>query len=211
MAGVAALAGGVYWLVSGSKEEKPQTKKQPKLQQRQSPASAASPSPTPSSTPSGGIMSGLINLLGALATPKSDTYYSSGKVARNAAPENPCISNLNLLLADIHVRHIQLKDDDFQLHYNVFDNVFQHLHKKMMEVDPYYRKYHSTPDEFDMDIVIRLPLNISESSNRDESDIIIEPNTAGFVQLKMGFVTIYRENPCLWDITSEHYKNKAMR
>lgn len=25
------------------------------------------------------------------------------------------------------------------------------------------------------------------------------------------FVTIYRENPCLWDITSEHYKNKAMR
>lgn len=25
------------------------------------------------------------------------------------------------------------------------------------------------------------------------------------------FVSIYRDNPCLWDITSENYKNKAMR
>lgn len=43
------------------------------------------------------------------------------------------------------------------------------------------------PDEFDMDIIIGLPLNLEEhSTNPRDSDILIEPKAAGFVQLRMG-------------------------
>lgn len=43
------------------------------------------------------------------------------------------------------------------------------------------------PDEFDMDIVIDLPLNFkAHPTNPAESDIVIEAMTAGFVQLRMG-------------------------
>ena len=57
-------------------------------------------------------------------------------------PDNPVITNLNSLLSDIFVRYIKLSE--FGLHYKVFDTIFQDLHKKMKEVDPYYRKYSST-------------------------------------------------------------------
>ncbi|XP_026729729.1 uncharacterized protein LOC113495268 [Trichoplusia ni] len=120
------------------------------------------------------------------------------------APENPDITNLNSLLSDIHVRYSKQKE--FDLHYKVFDAIFLKLHTKMKEVDPYYRKYASTvflgpaswqplrhnihikkPDKFDMDIVIGLPWNIeTDALNPTESGIIIEPTSAGFVQLKMG-------------------------
>lgn len=60
------------------------------------------------------------------------------------APRNPVVTNLNSLLSDIYVRYIQLKPDDFRLHYRVFDSIFQDLHKKMKEVDLYYGRYSST-------------------------------------------------------------------
>lgn len=51
------------------------------------------------------------------------------------------------------------------------------------------------PDEFDVDIVIGLPLNMKEDRNPANSDIILEPKESGFVQLRMG----------------EQYKNLMMR
>lgn len=43
------------------------------------------------------------------------------------------------------------------------------------------------PDEFDMTIVIGLPVSLKTNSvNPAQSDIVIEPKAAGFVQLKMG-------------------------
>lgn len=43
------------------------------------------------------------------------------------------------------------------------------------------------PDEFDMDIVIGLPLNIkTDALNPQGSDIIIDPKAPGFVELRMG-------------------------
>ncbi|CAB3228041.1 unnamed protein product [Arctia plantaginis] len=72
----------------------------------------------------------------------------------------------------------------------------------MKYVDPYYRNHSSTvqfagshfdklrikkPDEFDMDIVISLPLNHKvDPFNPANSDINLEPKGPGFVQLKMG-------------------------
>ncbi|KAJ0180123.1 hypothetical protein K1T71_004714 [Dendrolimus kikuchii] len=72
----------------------------------------------------------------------------------------------------------------------------------MKEVDLYYGRYSSTvqfagshfdnlrikkPDEFDMDIIIDLPLNLREDfRNPRGSDIVLEPKAAGFLQLRMG-------------------------
>lgn len=43
------------------------------------------------------------------------------------------------------------------------------------------------PDEFDVDIVIGLPVNFSvDQFNPEESDIVIEQNSPGFVQLRAG-------------------------
>lgn len=78
----------------------------------------------------------------------SDIYFSGNpNVAitmeeSHHIPENPVITNLNSLLSDIHVRFIKLTD--FDTHYRVFDTIFQAVHKKMKEVDPYYQKYSST-------------------------------------------------------------------
>ncbi|XP_026729731.1 uncharacterized protein LOC113495269 isoform X2 [Trichoplusia ni] len=147
------------------------------------------------------ISSYLSDLMNRISTSSGSPSVASSSVRiREVPPDNPVITNLNSLLSDIHVRYIKLKE--FDLHYKVFDTIFQDLHKKMKEVDPYYRKYSSTvqfagshydnlrikkPDEFDMDIVIGLPLNIkTDAMNPTGSDILIEPTSAGFVQLKMG-------------------------
>ncbi|KOB76627.1 ADP-ribosylation factor-like protein [Operophtera brumata] len=50
---------------------------------------------------------------------------------------------------------------------------------------------------------------IKKSSTSGASGNVYQPKLSEDETVK--FVTIYRENPCLWDITSEHYKNKAMR
>lgn len=73
IAGVAALAGGIYYLASGSKappqtsnqEKQPQTKKQQPSNKKQQRPATGNIAPTPST---GGGFMGLINSLAALAT-----------------------------------------------------------------------------------------------------------------------------------------------
>ncbi|XP_062530817.1 ADP-ribosylation factor-like protein isoform X1 [Bombyx mori] len=138
-------------------------------------------------------------------------------------PYNPKITNLESLLADISVRYIQLKESDFELHYKVLDTIFQNLHKKMKEIDPYYNRYSSTvhhagshydnvrinkPDEFDMVIEIGVPLCFHEkTNNRNESDIKFEPRHAGYVQLKMGpqFQNLPMRDGVDWQINKTAY------
>ncbi|KAM3961878.1 cyclic GMP-AMP synthase-like receptor [Aphomia sociella] len=129
--------------------------------------------------------------------------YEAGGVLDTSVPDKPVITNLDSLLADIYVRYIAMRAVDFRLYYRVFNSIFDTIHKNMKEVDPYYRRYSSTaqaagshydrlrikkPDEFDMDIVIRLPLNNKEDRfDPSNSDIKFEPLTHGpFVKLKMG-------------------------
>ncbi|GBP47541.1 Cyclic GMP-AMP synthase [Eumeta japonica] len=99
--------------------------------------------------------------------------------------------NLDEVLADVYKRSVALKDNDFQRYYTVFGLVFRQLQEKMKAVDPYYARYSSRkeftgshsdrlrigrPDEFDVDIVIRLPT----------SDLFIEKYSPGFVRLRTG-------------------------
>ncbi|XP_045764905.1 uncharacterized protein LOC123867084 isoform X2 [Maniola jurtina] len=132
----------------------------------------------------------------------SSISQSSSWASQSDVPVRPAIGNLNSLLADIHVRYIALKREDFQLHYRVFDEVFRKLHQNMKAVDKYYERYASNvqfagshydrlrirkPDEFDMDIVIGVPVNMhTDPNNPEESDIVIEPKWPGFVQLRAG-------------------------
>jgi cyclic GMP-AMP synthase len=66
------------------------------------------------------------------------------------------------------------------------------------------------PDEFDMDVVIGLPLNLkSDTRNHENSDFVIEPSDAGYIQLKMGtqFLNMmYRDD---WETNRECYKWKC--
>ncbi|XP_059061405.1 cyclic GMP-AMP synthase-like receptor [Achroia grisella] len=117
-------------------------------------------------------------------------------------PENPTINNLDTLVEDIYVRHTAFKAKDFELYYKVFDNIISSIHKNMKAVDPYFERYSSTiqatgshsdrvrinkPDEFDMDVIIKLPFNKNEDPlDPSNSDIILEPSCNGFVQIKMG-------------------------
>ncbi|XP_059061412.1 cyclic GMP-AMP synthase-like receptor isoform X2 [Achroia grisella] len=139
-------------------------------------------------------------------------------------PDNPVINNLDSLLSDLYVRFIALRDDDFQLHYRVFNCIFSTIHKNMKEVDSYFNRYSSTaqaagshydrlrikkPDEFDMDIVIDLPLNMKEDRlSPGNSDVVLEPSSHGYIQLKMGTqyqMLPYRDD---WQIHKTLYKWK---
>ncbi|XP_045764925.1 uncharacterized protein LOC123867093 isoform X2 [Maniola jurtina] len=118
-------------------------------------------------------------------------------------------SNLNSLLADIHVRYIALKREDFQLHYRVFDEVFRILQRNMKAVDKYYERYVSNiqfagshfdnlrinkPDEFDMDIVIDVPVSMHTNPlDPADSDILIETYRPEYLWLRAG--TQYRNLP----------------
>ncbi|VVD06092.1 unnamed protein product [Leptidea sinapis] len=113
--------------------------------------------------------------------------------------ERPNLSNLNALLGDILARCVTLRKDDSKLYYNVFTNIFYRLHATMKTVDEYYNRYSSDIrfagshydrlrinrlDEFDMDIVIGVPVNTGRGIN--ENDIEIEQTYPGFVQLRAG-------------------------
>ncbi|XP_069354888.1 cyclic GMP-AMP synthase-like receptor isoform X1 [Maniola hyperantus] len=111
-------------------------------------------------------------------------------------------SNLNSLLADIHNRYIKLKEKDFQLHYRVFGEVFRSLQQNMKAVDKYYERYVSNiqfagshydnlrinkPDEFDMDIVIDVPVSMHEDPLYPaNSDILIEKYRPEYLWLRAG-------------------------
>ncbi|CAG9560170.1 unnamed protein product [Danaus chrysippus] len=123
-------------------------------------------------------------------------------VSRHCIPRVPCITNLNSLLADIYVRYIAIKREDFDLHFRVFSEIFKTLHGNMKAVDKYYERYASNiqfagshydnlrikkPDEFDMDIVIGLPVSLHVNGvNPEDSDIAIEQRFPAYVQLKAG-------------------------
>lgn len=65
------------------------------------------------------------------------------------------------------------------------------------------------PDEFDMDIVIGLPLNIRHDPlNPEGSDFVLEGKGAGFVQLKMGaqFQNLHMRDD--WETNKTAYKWK---
>ncbi|KAG7299676.1 hypothetical protein JYU34_016673 [Plutella xylostella] len=125
---------------------------------------------------------------------------SATTIPYSSIPENPVITNLNSLLDDIYVRYVALKNEDFNLYFGVFSQLFDKLQTEMKLVDKYYNKYSSRkqfagshfdglrikrPDEFDMDIVIGLPLNFrADPSGHD--DIALQPLAPGYVQLKLG-------------------------
>ncbi|KAH9642882.1 hypothetical protein HF086_005164 [Spodoptera exigua] len=100
--------------------------------------------------------------------------------------------SLDLYLGEVFKQFISIKDDDFKKSQNVFKTVFDQVKQKMGEQCNYFKKYSSQVmyggsvsdnikvgkmDEFDMDIVIRLPISYS--------DIIIENEEPGFVKLKI--------------------------
>ncbi|XP_026729733.1 uncharacterized protein LOC113495271 [Trichoplusia ni] len=100
--------------------------------------------------------------------------------------------SLDLYLAEVFKQFISIKDEDFKKSQEVFKSVFEQVKQKMGEQCNYFKKYSKNimyagsvsdnikvgrMDEFDMDIVIRLPINYGE--------IIIENEQPGFVKLKI--------------------------
>lgn len=75
-----------------------------------------------------------------------DNALEFGRIAfsDSSASDRPVINNLNSLLEDLYVRFIALEDDDFELHYQVFDTIFSTIHRNMKEVDSYFNRYSST-------------------------------------------------------------------
>ncbi|XP_047020660.1 cyclic GMP-AMP synthase-like receptor isoform X1 [Helicoverpa zea] len=100
--------------------------------------------------------------------------------------------SMDSYLAEVFKQFIAIKDDDFKKSQEVFKSVFEQVKQKMGETCNYYKKYSSQimyagsvsdgikvgrMDEFDMDIVIRLPINYQ--------DIALENEEPGFVKLKI--------------------------
>ncbi|KAI5643761.1 mab-21 protein domain-containing protein [Phthorimaea operculella] len=211
--GLAAVA-GIGYMISRNREQ-PQTTS-PAAAARGAPVRVTSTthqsrspsqdsSSSSSSDQSGNSASNYVASLVQRLT-NNDSESTAGRarrgVPRDSVPRIPSITNMDSLLHDIYLRYISLNDEDFERYYNVVHEIFLQLHSKMKEVDPYYKKYSSTvqfagshpdrlrinkPDEFDIDIVIGLPLSIkSNPINPAESDFIIESKDPGFVQLKVG-------------------------
>ncbi|XP_049865705.1 uncharacterized protein LOC126366589 isoform X1 [Pectinophora gossypiella] len=205
LGGLAAVAGGVYYLTRGrdrNREEDQQAQAQGQAQSlRRSP-----PRNTQETRQEFNMSDYLSNLLQGMHTSSSngvqpESARSRRGVPRSSIPSNPALSNLNDLVSDIYLRYIALNDEDFEDYYNVVHTIFHQIHDKMKEVDPYYKQYSSMvqfagshpdrlrinePDEFDIDIVIGLPLNYNyNSSNPADNDFILEPKDPGFIQLKV--------------------------
>ncbi|XP_039748611.1 uncharacterized protein LOC120625606 [Pararge aegeria] len=105
--------------------------------------------------------------------------------------------NLDVYLNEIFKQFVALKDDDYKRSQEVFKSVFEQFKQKMGEQCNYFRTYASQVlyvgsvsdgikvsklDEFDMDIVVRLPVNYQDDG---ENGIIIESDQPGFVKLKI--------------------------
>ncbi|XP_052753404.1 cyclic GMP-AMP synthase-like receptor [Galleria mellonella] len=135
-----------------------------------------------------------------------DSALEFGRIAfsDSSASDRPVINNLNSLLEDLYVRFIALKDDDFELHYQVFDTITQAVgrHSDRLHI--------KKPNNFNMYIVIGLPLNKREDLfNPCNSDIVLEPLSNGYIKLKMG--TQYQRLPIRdeWEINKTAYKWKV--
>ncbi|KAJ2939898.1 hypothetical protein O0L34_g6602 [Tuta absoluta] len=121
---------------------------------------------------------------------------------KRGAPRRPYIKNLNTLLHDIYVRYIALTAETFHIYYRIVFTIFLQMHEMMKDVNSCYCRNSSTvqfagshpdhlriikPNEFDIDIVIDLPLNKDlDSLHPEESDFVIKPQDPGFVQIKVG-------------------------
>ncbi|CAG9785238.1 unnamed protein product [Diatraea saccharalis] len=105
--------------------------------------------------------------------------------------------NLDANLEEIFKEYIAIKDEDYKKSQDIFKIVFDMVKVKMGEKCNYFKKYSSQVmiagsvddgikvsklDEFDMDIVIRLPIN---HANDGEKGIIMEYDQPGFVKLKI--------------------------
>ncbi|XP_050342622.1 cyclic GMP-AMP synthase-like receptor [Nymphalis io] len=105
--------------------------------------------------------------------------------------------NLDVYLSEVFKQFIALKENDLRKAQEVFKSVFELFKQKMGEQCNYFKKYASQVmyagsvydgikvsklDEFDMDIVIRLPVNYADDG---ENGIIIENDEPGFVKLKI--------------------------
>nr|XP_026485993.1 uncharacterized protein LOC113393362 [Vanessa tameamea] len=105
--------------------------------------------------------------------------------------------NLDVYLGEVFNQFIALKENDLRKSQEVFNSVFKLFKQKMGEQCNYFKKYASQVmyagsvcdgikvsklDEFDMDIVIRLPVNYADVG---ENGIIIENDEPGFVKLKI--------------------------
>ncbi|XP_059061409.1 cyclic GMP-AMP synthase-like receptor isoform X1 [Achroia grisella] len=103
---------------------------------------------------------------------------------------------LDLYLTEIHNRYVSLKKDHNEKALDVFNSVFAIFKNSMKKYCNYFNHYStedmlsgsvydgtkvSKLDEFDMDIVIRLPINYDEGEN----GITIENEEAGYVKLKI--------------------------
>ncbi|KAJ2939899.1 hypothetical protein O0L34_g6603 [Tuta absoluta] len=153
------------------------------------------------------------------------SYTPEGRgIPSSSIPIHPKVTNLDSLLHDLYVRYIALNDEDFETYYNIVNDIFLQIHKKMKEVDQYYEKYASTvqfvgshpdrlrihkPDEFDIDIVINMPLSFkSHPQDPDQSDFLLQQSDPGFLQLKMGkqYQSLPRRDPDDWSINSKAYR-----
>ncbi|XP_061709674.1 cyclic GMP-AMP synthase-like receptor [Cydia pomonella] len=106
------------------------------------------------------------------------------------------VRDLNNLLQDIYeVRDKPVRDKDFPKYFKVFQAVSLKLNDLMKQVDPYYERYSlvrfegrrdrlriNKPDDFDMEIVIGLPVNIHDPSHGD----VVEDVAPGVVRLNIG-------------------------
>ncbi|XP_059061426.1 cyclic GMP-AMP synthase-like receptor [Achroia grisella] len=194
-AAAAVIGGIVAAVVSSSNDSAPDTGQSMQYRRR-----SRRPS-TPDSSPD--RSSNISYNFGALE-------ISDERIIPQGIRSGPVINNLDSLLADIYMRFISLKDD--ALYYRVFHSISSTIRRNMEEVDPYFKRYSSTAqiagshydnlrirlpdpeDEFDMDIVIDLPLNMRKDRlNPSNSDIVLEPSSNGYIQLKMG--TQYQNLP----------------
>ncbi|XP_075970177.1 cyclic GMP-AMP synthase-like receptor [Anticarsia gemmatalis] len=118
--------------------------------------------------------------------------------------------SLDLYLSEVFKQFISIKDDDFKRSQEVFKSVFEQVKQKMGEQCNYFKKYSSQVmyagsvydgikiskmDEFDMDIVIRLPINYGDGEN----GIMIEHEQPGFVKMKITKAFDHLDKQGEWD------------
>ncbi|XP_022129203.1 uncharacterized protein LOC111003142 [Pieris rapae] len=104
--------------------------------------------------------------------------------------------HIDMYLGEIFKEFISLKDKDLKKSQEVFNSVFEQVKQKMEEQCNYFSKYAKQVlyagsvydgikvtklDEFDMNIVIRLPINYDDG----EDGIILENAQPGFVKMKI--------------------------
>lgn len=103
---------------------------------------------------------------------------------------------MDLYLTEVYKKFIAIKDDDYKKSQDIFKKVFDQVKQKMGENCNYFSKYSkevlyggsvsdgikvSKLDEFDMDIVIRLPINYEQG----DDGICLETDIPGYVRMKI--------------------------